>query len=417
MKRLFLFCLCFVLGFSALAQDAEEGYVFFAPMRGKSAYLIDREGQLVKEWQSEYEIFTALLLDNGQVLMGVELGLPLGGWHILEAYDWDGSLLWSFEYPDMHHAFRPMPNGNILIPAWNRFTEEEILAMGLNPALMTAPDITTNNEDYDGLLLDKIIELDPDTMAVVWEWRVQDHLVQDYDADLPNYGVVAAEPKRITLNLPSLRLPSDRPHINALDYHAELDQILISAHYFSEIWIIDHSISTEEAARDAGGLLYRWGNPMAYGRGTSESQQLFFQHDAQWLENGNLLIFNNGMLLYRPYTSLTEIRPLEAYPLGFDTAYEPVAPFRELTLDFHTANMGSVQRLENGHHLVADGPAGRILELDAEGQIVWEYLSSIFLAPEIRAFIFAARFFSPDSLAFAGRELTAGDVIPLLMLP
>jgi hypothetical protein len=427
MPRVVLLCLFLVLSASSFAQEeliglqvheenASVGYIFFAPLRARSAYLMDKEGRVVKEWRSEYEIFTAMLLDSGNVLMGVELQLPLGGWRSLEAYDWDGNLLWRFEYPDMHHAFHPMPNGNILIASWNRFTEDEILAMGLNPALMTAPDVTTNNEDYDGMLLDTIIELEPETMAVVWEWRVQDHLVQDFDEGLPNFGVVAAEPKRINLNMANLRLPSDRPHINSLDYNPELDQILISAHYFSEIWIIDHRISTEEARGEAGNLLYRWGNPLAYQRGTTETRKLFFQHDAQWLENGNILIFNNGMPIFRPYSSITEIEPPEGYPLGFDTAYEPAEPVWDDDLGFHSLNLGSVQRLENGHHLVGDGLGGRIFELDAEGRVVWDYLLPVFLTAQSRASFFVARQFSPDAELFAGRELEAGEAIPFRVI-
>src|SRR6185369_17674489 len=104
MKSRFLLLLLLLFASASLAQEApiglqthestaSEGYVFFAPLTGHSAYLIDKEGHLVKEWRSEYGIFTAMLLDNGEVLMGVDLQLPLGGWRLLEAYDWDGNLL------------------------------------------------------------------------------------------------------------------------------------------------------------------------------------------------------------------------------------------------------------------------------------------------------------------------------------
>ncbi|MGC8644373.1 MAG: hypothetical protein ACP5XB_31305, partial [Isosphaeraceae bacterium] len=60
----------------------------------------------------------------------------------------------------------------------------------------------------------------------------------------------------------------------------ELDQILLSVHSFSEIWIIDHGTTTAEAATHKGGrsgkggdLLYRWGNPQAYRAGTAADQQ------------------------------------------------------------------------------------------------------------------------------------------------
>ncbi len=109
-----------------------------------------------------------------------------------------------------------------------------------------------------------------------------------------------------------------------------LDQILISVHNFSEIWVIDHSTTTAEAASHSGGnsgmggdLLYRWGNPAAYDSGSSADQQLFVQHDAQWIGNGlpgagNILIFNNGQ--GRPdgdYSSVDEIVP----PVASDGSY------------------------------------------------------------------------------------------------
>ena len=69
---------------------------------------------------------------------------------------------------------------------------------------------------------------------------------------------------------------ADWMHANAVDYNEDLDQIMISAREFNEVWIIDHSTSTAEAASHSGGmygkggdLLYRWGNPEAYGRGDS----------------------------------------------------------------------------------------------------------------------------------------------------
>ena len=133
---------------------------------------------------------------------------------------------------------------------------------------------------------------------VVGEWSVWDHLVQDYDPAKANFGVVAE--------------------------HPELEQILISARNFSEIWIIDHSTTTEEAAGHSGGnggkggdLLYRWGNPQAYRAGTFADQQLFWQHNPHWIPEGlpgagNILIFNNGYEYegrYPDYSSVVEITP------------------------------------------------------------------------------------------------------------
>ena len=69
-----------------------------------------------------------------------------------------------------------------------------------------------------------------------------------------------------------------------------LDQIALTVRGCNEIWILDHSTTTKEAAGHTGGkhgkggdLIYRWGNPAAYGRGTMRDQQLIQQHDAEWI--------------------------------------------------------------------------------------------------------------------------------------
>jgi hypothetical protein len=98
----------------------------------------------------------------------------------------------------------------------------------------------------------------------------------------PGYGVVTDHPELVDINFGDTK--TDWMHTNSIDYNEKFDQILISVHNFNEIWVIDHSTTTEEAAGHTGGnsgkggdLLYRWGNPQAYERGTASDQQLFLQ--------------------------------------------------------------------------------------------------------------------------------------------
>ena len=129
-----------------------------------------------------------------------------------------------------------------------------------------------------------------------------------------NYGLgfTAANPKELE-RLKGLgyvggtrSISEDWNHTNSVAYNAALDQIMLSVHSFHEIWVIDHSTTTAEAAGSTGGkrgkggdLLYRWGNPVVYHAGKVSDQQLFGQHHAHWIPPGrpgagNLLVFNNG---------------------------------------------------------------------------------------------------------------------------
>ena len=186
----------------------------------------------------------------------------------------------------------------------------------------------------------------------------------------------------------------DWNHINSLDYNEEFDQILISSHIQNEIWIIDHSTTTREAAGHSGGrfgkggdLLYRWGNPQVYKAGTTNDQMLFGQHDAQWVKKGypgegHITIFNNGYL--RPelsYSSIEEIVPPVDengnYFLEPSFVFGPKEPIWNYTSenpsDFYSPFMSGAQRLSNGNTLICDGISGVFFEVTAEKKIVWRY--------------------------------------------
>ena len=219
----------------------------------------------------------------------------------VEKIAWDGTVLWHFTYYTSnylsHHDIEPLPNGNILMIAWEYRTRNEAIAAGRNPNFLQGNTI----------MPDHIIEVEPTGQSsgnIVWEWHVWDHLIQEYNPAKENYGIVADHPELIDINFGER--PDDINHINSIDYNEKFDQILLSVNSFSEIWVIDHSTTTQEAAGHNGGnsgkggdILYRWGNPQAYHAGDVSDQAFYNQHDAQWIEagspgEGNILVFNNG---------------------------------------------------------------------------------------------------------------------------
>jgi len=364
---------------------AYEGYTLYAPLNTSDTYLVDMDGQVVHRWPGRHRPGNGVdLLPDGTLLRTEKSPKPAfgsgrGRGGIIEKIAWDGTVRWRFEYAGrdglQHHDVEPMPNGNILLLAWEKHTRAEAIAEGRDPALIPKKNMWS----------EKVVEIDPRTDRIVWEWRTWDHLVQDRDPAKPNFGVVADTPGRMDLNFPGG--PRDWLHANSVQYDPGLDQVMVSLRRPSEIWVIDHSLTTKEARGAAGDLRFRWGNPAVYQRGTAEDRQLFDQHDAGWIAEGlpgagNILVFNNGHQGVREYSTVDEIAPVMAgdtYLRGEDGAFLPeglttVYPRTEEERWWSGAISGA-QRLPNGNTLIVDGPVGRIFEVTAAGQKVWEYVN------------------------------------------
>ena len=391
-----------VAGASAQTTLPQAGYTLAAPMSSTDTLLVDLDGSVAHLWPSaDYPGLAAYLLPDGNLLRTVDDGsLQVGGaGGGFDVIGWDGQVLWEFRYSSpnvlQHHDVEALPNGNVLLIAWERKTGAEAVAAGRNPA-------TVGNV----LRPDHVIEVQqtgPVTGSIVWEWHVWDHLVQDFDAGQANYGVVGDHPELVDINFPPGALGpgsmGDWQHTNGIAFNPELDQIVLSAHHFGEAWIIDHSTTTEEAASHAGGasgmggdLLYRWGNPVAYGHGTQADQMLWGQHDVQWIAGGSpgeghLLVFNNGGgRPGGPYSSVDEFEtPWDAQagsylrspgqPFGpSDLVWTYVAPD---PLSFFAMNISGAERQPNGNTLICNGPLGYLFEVDAVGHIVWDWQNTI----------------------------------------
>ena len=396
-----------------------EGYNLFSSLQSTTAYLMDNNGNFVHSWDTAYRPGNSMyFLEDGELLRTGNVGNTTfnagGEAGIVQTIDWDGNVTWEYEYSStthlQHHDVEMLPNGNVLMVAWQMKTGTEAIAAGRDTSLLT-----------DGELWpDSVIEVQPTgptTGTIVWEWHAWDHLVQDYDSSKTNYGVVADHPELIDLNY-AMNGGADWNHTNSVDYNAELDQIVLSVHNFSEIWVIDHTTTAAEAAGHSGGdsgmggdLLYRWGNPQTYDAGTSADQQLFLQHDAEWIEagdpgEGNILIFNNGG--GRPggnYSSIEEITPPVnpdgSYTLVAGSAYGPDQMTwnytAETPTDFYSQNISGQQRLANGNTLICDGPSSFLFEVTTAGETVWEY--------DYTGAVFRVERYAPEYPGFDGTPL------------
>ena len=309
-----------------ISQDIYEGYILYTPSGGGNAtsYLKDTNGTTYNSWNHSTGAASMPYLfqgdepgfENTLLYYPCKVNSPtmesggVGG--KVEIYNWGGDLLWSYEVSDQtyqhHHDIDVLPNGNIILVAWERKYQSDWSAYGR----------TSVNNSLNQMWSTTIFEIEPNLAtseaAIVWEWHLWDHLIQDRGTEYSaTYGTISEHPELMDINCNSVgsnggpggNANGDWMHINAIDYNADLDQIVISSRHMGEVFIIDHSTTIEQAASHSGGnsnmggdFLYRWGNPANYDRGNSGDQILDSQHSVNWIPEGypgegNLILYNN----------------------------------------------------------------------------------------------------------------------------
>lgn len=439
--------------FTHLTGSLDDGYVLFAPLQNcDTTYLIDKCGKEVHKWPSQYAPGAdAYILHDGSLLRSGHYANPVfdacncGTGGIIERIDWNGNLTWHYLISDtlqvQSHDICPLPNGNILVNVWENITAAEASANGRRPGYLGTR-----------LYSPKVVELKPigtDSAQIVWSWRAWDHLIQEFDVSKANYGTVKDHPELINLNYVNLLAePAKGPdwtHMNTVEYNEDLDQIILSAHNLNEIWIIDHSTTTVEAASHAGGkhnkggdLLYRWGNPATYNRGTSSNTKFFQQHNATWVTNGKykgqIMVFNNGFGRTggSNYSSVDIFQPpidsAGNYAISGTDAYGPSVltwSYQSATpTDFYSMYMGSAQVLSNGNTLICSGVPGTFFEIDTLKRTVWKYINPVdYGAPLVQGThttfnsVYKCIFYPASYTGFIGHSLTSGVPIEFNPLP
>lgn len=387
-SRWFVVILVNLILWPALAQgQAFQGYTLFSPSNSRNSYLIDMNNNIVHTWtHNRGGGYSYYLLEDGTLLRSAgstNSSINGGGaTGIVQRVAWDGTVLWEYTYSTStyrsHHDICPMPNGNVLLIAWEVKTAAQALQAGLNRNVVIWPD--------------HIIEVQPVGTSggnIVWRWHAWDHLIQNYDATKINYGVVADHPELFNINMGGGGIGpagGDWMHVNGISYNPELDQIVFSSHTLDEIYVIDHSTTIQEAASHQGGrsgkggdILYRWGSPSNYG---APGAQVFnVVHCALWVPKslpgaGNIMVFNNRE---GQGTSMVVelVPPLDGagnYTRTAGAAYGPNAPVWSYTASgFYSNHLGGVQRLPNGNTLIAESTSGYLLETTASGNVVWNY--------------------------------------------
>ncbi|MFC1494303.1 aryl-sulfate sulfotransferase [Thermodesulfobacteriota bacterium] len=354
-----------------LKYDKEKsygGYTLFAPLVNcKTTYLIDMEGNVVHKWESEYTPGSyAMLLPNGNLLRaGTMKKKPAaigGAGGIVQEIDWNGKVVWEYRMNTPteihHHCFARMPSGNTLIMGWEAKSIEEVIAKGRDPK--TIPISVYDMDQYHNeFWVDFVREVDKKGNTV-WEYHIWDNIgTGPHQFDI-NYIL----PEKIGPNYAGF----DWSHFNSVEYIPEKDMALLNSRNFSEFYLIDYKTKK---------MVYRWGNPSAYGQGKKPSwydngdQKVFGSHSATYVGKDRFMVFNNGSERAEGNRSSIVIVNRKTNEIVWE--YHPIMP-----QSFYSFRQGSAQMLPNGNIQVTSTNSGHLFEVTEDKKVVWDYVSPVF---------------------------------------
>ena len=346
-------------------ERACPGYTLYAPMSGNGeVYLLDINGKVAHQWRMPYPPgLYGYLLPNGNLFYGGKVPDD-GGWEtfdgmkrfkggiMLEA-DWDGNILWEHRDPYHHHDARRTASGGCLYMTVQRMDDAQAATIrGGQPG-------TEDREEYTGMWADVLVEVDASGNRI-WEWRAAEHLD-------PARHVVTFNDLRDEWSHGNTVVPLDNfPIENVIPAKAGIqapavDAVMFSFRNISTVGIIDKA---------SGNIVWQIGD-----------ETLSQQHDPSLLDNGNVLIYDNGS--HNRFNPLPRSRVIEVDPATNEIVwqYEDNPPF-----NFFSAYISGARRLPNGNTLITEGQPGRIFQVTPEGEVVWEYVNPHF-APNEQGFV------------------------------
>ena len=327
----------------------DHSYLLFSPFFTRSKkvipgkiYLTDVFGTVLHVWRTPYQCSNARLARDGS--LHVTLLKPddphgprtvSGQTGIIQKLSWDGVVLKEYALNNIHHDFFVRDNGNILVTRFGRISDNlaQRVLEGVNGREVGRP-----------VIADTIVEINEDGKSV-WEWKSEDHLDPDIDV------------------FSQAHFRTDWTHTNSIRQIESnpidgTESILLSMRNTNRVLIV---------RKQDGEILWR-----------SPAGMFFGQHDASLLNNGNILVFDNG--LHKNAGAFPDVlysRVVELNPLDNEIVWECSGGTERPTdmSRFFTSSMGSVQRLRNGNTHMALGSSGHVIEVTSDREVVLDFVS------------------------------------------
>lgn len=287
------------------------------------SFLIDMEGNLIHKWVYKDRLKTvwrfAELEDDGSLIVLLRQSKPG-----LIKLDWESNLIFGVD-GTFHHDVSIMENGDIY--ALSQKNETIIFNNTKIPIWDHYITIISNN----GKIIKEIS---------LYNLFKNDSLLKKI---LSNYVM-----KNLNFTLDLFHANTIEILENDISWLSKKGNLLISVRNLNTIAIMD--VEKEK-------LIWSWGK-----------DELQAQHKPTLLENGNMLIFDNGNK--RKYSRVIELNVSSGEIIWRYIAEPPSSFFTEVR--------GSNQRLLNGNILITESDTSRVFEINHEGKIVWEWFNPYF---------------------------------------
>ncbi|HYX22435.1 MAG TPA: arylsulfotransferase family protein [Thermoanaerobaculia bacterium] len=332
--------------------EVAPGVNFFSTLGRGDAFLVDNEGRVLWRWSLSREISEVRLkgipcgythlFPNGDVVAFVD------GFGIVKL-DKDSKLLWK----------------NVSLAHHDAFVADDGAIYTLMHETRSVPAIS---ERYPSLL---------DVIEVLSASGEPQRRMSVYDA-IQGSPYAYLLPRTTGLVFPADADVVDVLHTNHVEvYDGKLGglsplfrrgNLLLSMRSLNAIAIVDGATAQ---------VLWLWG-----------PTNLSLQHYPTILENGHVLLFDNG-------TSVSQIVEVDPRTNAVAWRYAPQK-------DFYSSIRGACQRLPNGNTLITLSDGGHALEVTPAGRKVWEYANPSVAAGGVRESIFQMTRVPAASLTFLG---------------
>ena len=370
------------------------------------ALLFDMNGNEVRRWD-QFHGFPNKLLPNGNLIghsgdrnpkYGMQDGLDL------VQIDYDGNIVWKFEKFEFvedegeeprwmartHHDYQR--EGNPV----GYYVPGQIPEVNKGNTLILAHQTLYNKKISDKKLLDDVFyEVDWEG-NILWQWNANEHFEEIGFSE---------DAKKTLYENPNVRAADggvgDWLHINCMSYLGPNKHYDNGDERFHPENIIFDSREANFIAiisKKTGKIVWKIG-PNWNDDDVKHIDFIIGPHHAHLIPQGlpgagNILVFDNGgwggyglpnpssknglKNALRDYSRVLEIDPITLEIVWEFTPESIKAAIPTDAAKFYSPYVSSAQRLPNGNTLIDEGSDGRVFEVTAEKEVVWEWISPYF---------------------------------------